>query len=73
MPDRPTPQDVLLALLALDSYSRGDHAQILDKDGNHLATTIGAASWIRVSDTLLPEAPSVASALRNTRCRTRRR
>jgi hypothetical protein len=57
MPDRPPPQDVLLALLALDSYSRGDHAQILDKDGNH--TTIGAASWIRVSDTLLPEAPSV--------------
>jgi hypothetical protein len=27
MPDRPTPQDVLLALLALDSYSRGDHAR----------------------------------------------
>jgi hypothetical protein len=27
MPDRPTPQDVLIALLALDSYSRGANAR----------------------------------------------
>jgi hypothetical protein len=49
MPDRPTQQDVLLALLALDSYSRGDHAQILDKAGGYLATTIGTADWNSVS------------------------
>jgi hypothetical protein len=44
MPGRPTPQDVLRALLALDSYSRGDHALILDRDGNPLSTTSGAAT-----------------------------
>jgi hypothetical protein len=49
MADRPTPQDVLLALLALDSYSRGENAQILDKDGNPLAKTIGTATWNRDS------------------------
>jgi hypothetical protein len=42
MADHPTSQDVLLALLALDSYSRGENAQLLDKDGNPLATTIGS-------------------------------
>ena len=52
MPDRPTPQDVLLALLALDSYSRGTHSQILDRDGNPLATSIGAANWVLHSDGL---------------------
>lgn len=45
MADRPTPQDVLLALLALDSYSRGENAQLLDKDGNFLTTNIGKANW----------------------------
>jgi hypothetical protein len=28
MPDSPMSQDVLLALLALDSYSRGENAQL---------------------------------------------
>jgi hypothetical protein len=52
MSDRPTSQDVLLALLALDSYSRGANAQILDKTGQFLATTIGSANWNRDSDAL---------------------
>jgi hypothetical protein len=29
MANRPTSQDVLLALLALDAYSRGENAQLL--------------------------------------------
>jgi hypothetical protein len=31
MANPPTSQDVLLALLALDSYSRGENAQILNR------------------------------------------
>lgn len=58
MSDRPTSQDVLLALLALDSYSRGKNAQILEKTGQFLATTIGSANWNVVSDTLLPDSIS---------------
>jgi hypothetical protein len=50
MADRPTSQDVLLALLALDSYSRGENAQLLNKDLSQLATTIGSANWNFDSD-----------------------
>jgi hypothetical protein len=54
----PTSQDVLLALLALDSYSRGENAQILNRDLSPLATTIGSANWISDSDAI-PGATSV--------------
>ena len=53
-----TQQDVLTALLAFDSYNRAldiKKAQLLYKDGT-LATFIGSARWIKVSDTVLPEA-----------------
>src|SRR5207248_1012910 len=52
MATRPTQQDVLTALLAFDSYNRGDNPQIGNKDGSQLATAIGTATWVRVSDDL---------------------
>ena len=65
MSDRPTSQDVLLALLALDSYSRGTNAQLLNQDGTPLAKTIGSATWNVVSDTVLPDAVSVGFSSRS--------
>jgi hypothetical protein len=52
MPGRPTQQDVLLALLSYDAYSRGANPQLK-------YTTIGAATWQNVSDDRLPGATSV--------------
>ena len=49
MANRPTSQDVLLALLALDAYSRGENAQLLNQDDSPLATTIGSANWIQIT------------------------
>jgi hypothetical protein len=59
MPGRPTQQDVLLALLSYDAYSRGVNAQLQYKPGVALATTIGTATWQIVSDNRLPGATSV--------------
>src|SRR4051794_30121184 len=39
--------EVLTALLAFDSYSRGAKAQIRNKCGSKLATVIGTATWMK--------------------------
>lgn len=44
-----TQQDVMLALLSLDAYSRGTVRQI-ERDGGELSQNIGTATWSRVSD-----------------------
>lgn len=47
MADRPTQQNVMLAILALDAYSRGANPQLQYATGNEgeLARTIGTATW----------------------------
>jgi hypothetical protein len=55
MPGRPTQQDVMLALLSYDAYSRGKNPQLLYKadEASTLATTIGTATWNISSDRLV--------------------
>ena len=53
MSDRPSQQNVLLALLAFDAYSRGVNPQLQYAGNKDLAQTIGSATWINVSDKLL--------------------
>ena len=51
MVDRPaTQQDVMLALLAYDAYSRGVKPQVLKANNDELPTEIGTAHWVQSSD-----------------------
>ncbi|MEQ1714036.1 MAG: hypothetical protein ABL908_21935, partial [Hyphomicrobium sp.] len=54
MADRPTEQDVLLAILALDAYSRGANPQLCYSadEADVLAETIATATWLQSSDDL---------------------
>ncbi len=55
-----TAQDVQVALLALDAYSRGTNPMLTDANNTPLATSIGPATWNYASDSkLLGSAASI--------------
>lgn len=56
-----THQDVMLAILAMDAYSRGPNAQLTYGGATRLAEQIGSAKWNEVSDDLPNGQTAVAS------------
>jgi hypothetical protein len=52
MSSTPTEQDVLLAILVMDAYSRGEIPKLLANQVAALPTTIGNANWIAHSDSM---------------------
>ncbi len=60
MTDTPTDKNVMLALLSLDAYSRGENPQIKSRDGNPLPDMIGKAVVDRLSRDVLGATASTA-------------
>ncbi|ULJ76829.1 hypothetical protein MF410_00100 (plasmid) [Rhizobium sp. C104] len=60
MTETPTDKNVMLALLALDAYSRGDNPQVTDKDGNELSNRIGNAQVDKLSSDVLDGTASIS-------------
>jgi hypothetical protein len=62
---RPTSQDLLLALLALDAYNRGpdgSNRKFEEKGGNAIQETVGAATWVYDASEISGSAASGFSA-----------
>ncbi|MBB3137976.1 hypothetical protein FHS26_005744 [Rhizobium pisi] len=60
MTETPTDKNVMLALLSLDAYSRGDIPQVTRKDGSALPNRIGNAEVAELSRNVLPATAAIS-------------